>query len=316
MFASDFDRKGLTGSFLFAITIEVAIFLLFLSYQHKQKMEDYKLTEITMLEEIPDEQKPMELEKPKKMFDMFKQLIPIKQNQQLELAKPKALDLKKPEMDLKKPQALSLDKTKLDALKPNMKTLDLDNEIGKKKISPAMIEQQKLALDNEKKLAAGPSKLNLSANAPKTNSFLPVNRPAISADAMAKGGSGLKTMAPKLEKPTPEPKRQAEENIVIKKEKGTALLITGQLSGRQILRKTSPIYPRWAEEQGIEAQVAVAFTVRSDGSVKDNLYIEKTSGYPELDDLAKEALVQFMFAPLSSSEDQSGTAIFVYKLSR
>ena len=315
MFASDYDRKGVTGSFIFAFTLELVLFLLFLGYRHQQKLQDYKLTEITMLEEVPDEKKPLEIEKPKKMMDIFKQLIPIKQNQQIELAKPKALDMKKPEMDLKKPQALSLDKEKLDALKPNMKTLDLDNEIGRKKISPAMIQQQKLALENQNKLAAAPSRLNLSASAPKSNSFLPMARPAISTDA-SRAGSGLKTMAPKLDKPTPEPKKQAEENVVIKKEKGTALLITGQLSGRAILRKTAPRYPRWAEEQGVEAQVAVNFTVRADGSVKDNLYIEKTSGYPELDDLAKEALQQFQFAPLSTSEDQTGTAIFVFKLSR
>jgi TonB family protein len=315
MFASDYDRKGLSGSFLFTFVLEVGIALLLLGYQHKQKMEEYKLTEINMLEEVPDEKKPLEIEKPKKMMDIFKQLIPIKQNQQIELAKPKALDMKKPEMDLKKPQALSLDKEKM-ALNPNMKTLDLDNEIGKKKISPAMVQQQKLALENQNKLAAAPSKLNLSANNSKANSFLPMNHPSISAEAMARGNAGLTTMAPKLDKPTPEPKKQAEENIVIKKEKGTALLITGQLSGRGILRKTAPQYPRWAEEQGIEAQVAVAFTVRSDGSVKDNLYIEKTSGYPELDDLAKEALTQFSFVSIPGSEDQSGTAIFVFKLSR
>jgi TonB family protein len=318
MFASDYDRKNLGGSFIFTVVLEVAVFLLIFGYSHKQKMEDYKLTEITMLEEVPDEKpKPvMEVEKPKKMMDMFKQLIPIKQNNQIELSKPKALDLQKPEMNMNKPQALSLDKSKMDALKPNMKTLDLDNEIGQKKISPAMVQQQKLAIENQNKLAAAPSKLNLSSNAPKTNSFLPSSRPAISAAAMARGGGGLKTVAPKLEKPTPAPKKAADENIVIKKDKGTALLITGQLSGRGILKRTSPSYPRWAEEQGIEAQVAVAFTVRADGSVKDNLYIEKTSGYPEIDDIAKEALQQFLFAPLSSSEDQSGTAIFVFKLSR
>lgn len=174
MFASDYDRKNLGGSFIFTVVLEVAVFLLIFGYSHKQKMEDYKLTEITMLEEVPDEKpKPvMEVEKPKKMMDMFKQLIPIKQNNQIELSKPKALDLQKPEMNMNKPQALSLDKSKMDALKPNMKTLDLDNEIGQKKISPAMVQQQKLAIENQNKLAAAPSKLNLSSNAPKTNSFL------------------------------------------------------------------------------------------------------------------------------------------------
>jgi TonB family protein len=315
MFASDYDKKGISGSFIFTLILHVSVLLLFLSYQHKKQMEDYKLTEITMLEEVPDEKKPPEIEKPKKMFDILKQLIPVKQKMELALDKPKALDLKKPEMNLNKPQALALDKNKMDNLKPAMKTLDLDNEIGKKKISPQMVEQQKLALAQQRTLANAPQKLNINASAARS-SFLPSERPAISVDAMAKAGSGLKGVAVKVV-PTPAPKKaEAEEKINIAPQRGTQLLITGQLSGRSIMRKTSPQYPRWAEEQGIQAEVAIDFTVKGDGSVKDNLMVSRTSGYPELDDLAKEALLQFMFAPLSSGDDQTGTAVFVYKLSR
>jgi TonB family protein len=315
MFASDYDKKGLSGSLIFTFILHVAILLLFFNYQHKKQLEDYKLTEITMLEEVPDEKKPPEIEKPKKMFDILKQLIPIKQKMDLAMDKPKALDLKKPEMNLNKPQALALDKNKLDNLKPAMKTLDLDNEIGKKKITPQMVEQQKLAVAQQRQLANAPQKLNISASAAR-NSFLPSERPAISVDAMARAGAGLKGVAVKVE-PTPVPKKaEPEEKINIAPQRGTQLLITGQLSGRAITRKTSPQYPRWAEEQGIQAEVAIDFTVKADGSVKDNLMVSRTSGYPELDDLAKDALLQFMFAPLSSSDDQTGTAVFVYKLSR
>jgi TonB family protein len=223
------------------------------------------------------------------------------------------LDLKKPEMNLAKPQALALDKTKMDSLKPALK-LDLDNEIGAKKINPQMVEQQKLALAQQRQLAAAPNKLNINMSQSRS-SFLPAARPAVSMDSM-RAGSGLKTEAVKIV-PTPEPRKAAaEEKISIAPQKGTALLITGQLSGRNIMRKTAPQYPRWAEEQGIQAQVAIDFTVRADGSVKENLMVSRTSGYPELDELAKEALLTFMFAPLSTSDDQTGTAVFVYKLSR
>ena len=315
MFASDRNTKGVSASFVFSIIVHALLIFLFMRAQQKSKeLADYKLTEITMLEQIPDEKKPMALEKPKKMFDILKHVIPIKQKMELAVDKPKALDLKKPEMNLAKPQALALDKTKLDNLKPALK-LDLDNEIGAKKISPQMVEQQKLALAQERKLAAAPAKLNINMNAASKNSFLPASRPAISTDSM-RAGSGLKTEAVKIVA-TPTPKAvAAEERISIAPQKGTALLITGQLSGRNIIRKTAPQYPRWAEEQGIQAQVAIDFTVRSDGSVKDNLMVSRTSGYPELDDLAKEALVTFMFAPISGSDDQTGTAVFVYKLSR
>ncbi len=314
MFANDRDVKGVSGSFIFSVIVHLLIiFLIFRAQQKSKELADYKLTEINMLEQVPDEKKPLEVEKPKKMFDILKQLIPIKQKMDIALDKPKALDLKKPEMNLAKPQALALDKTKMDSLKPALK-LDLDNEIGAKKINPQMVEQQKLALAQERKLAAAPSKLNMNMAASKS-SFLPAARPAVSMDAM-RAGSGLKTEAVKIV-PTPEPKKaSAEEKISIAPQKGTALLITGQLSGRNIMRKTAPQYPRWAEEQGIQAQVAIDFTVRADGSVKENLMVSRTSGYPELDELAKEALLTFMFAPLSTSDDQTGTAVFVYKLSR
>lgn len=314
MFANDKDAKGVSASFMFSIVVHLLIiFLIFRVQQKSKELADYKLTEINMLEQVPDEKKPVEIEKPKKMFDILKQLIPIKQKMEIALDKPKALDLKKPEMNLAKPMALALDKSKMDSLKPALK-LDLDNEIGSKKISPQMVEQQKLALAQERKLAAAPSKLNINMNATSKSSFLPSARPAISTNAM-RSGSTLKTEAVKIV-PTPTPKVAAEEKISIAPQKGTALLITGQLSGRNIMRKTAPSYPRWAEEQGIQAQVAIDFTVRSDGSVKDNLMVSRTSGYPELDDLAKEALATFMFAPISGSDDQTGTAVFVYKLSR
>jgi TonB family protein len=314
MFANDYDRKGISLSLTFTIILHVAILLLFFNYQHKKQMEDYSLTEVQMLQEVPDEQKPPpEIEKPKKLFDFLKQMIPIKQKMSIALDQPKMLDLKKPEMSMNKPQMLALDKNKMD-LKPAMKAIDLDNEVGKTKISPAMVEHQKLMTAQQNKLANAPQRLNINMNASRS-SFLPQERPAISVDAMARG-NGLKAIAVKVE-PTPAPKKkEVDEQVNIAPQRGTQLLITGQLSGRGIIRKTSPHYPRWAEEQGIQAQVSIDFTVSADGSVKDNLMVSRTSGYPELDDLAKEALQQFMFAPLSSSEDQTGTAVFVYQLSR
>ncbi|MCE5301252.1 MAG: energy transducer TonB [Spirochaetia bacterium] len=318
MFASDYHKKGVAGSFATSLILHIVVFLMIFSLINKNKrdIEDYTLTEITMLEEVPEEKKmPVpEMEKPKKMFDILKQVIPIKQNQQIQLAKPQALDLKKPEMNINKPSALSLDKSKMDTLKP-AKALDLDNEIGQKKLSPAMIEQQKIALAQQNKLQTTTSKININTSTQKSG-FLPSSRPVISAAAAARSGSGLKTAAIAVPTPTPAVKAASADNIVIPKEKGTALLISGQISGRTITRKLAPQYPRWAEEQGIEAQVTISFSVRPDGSVKDNAYVDRTSGYPELDQLALEALQQFRWVSISSSDDQSGMATFVYKLAR
>jgi len=316
MFADDFDRKGVAGSFTVSITIHLLVLMLFLFYQYKQRiaLKDYTLTEITMIEELPEEAKPMRIEKPKKMFDILKQIIPIKQKQQLSVSKPQELKLDKPKAKLEAPKALSLDKSKLDKLKPNMKAIDLDNEIGKKAISPAMMKQQ-LELQKQQKLASAPStKLDMSSS--KKSSILPsMGKPAISTGSTRRT-SGLKQSSFKLGKPTPEPKRDtssSDGNIVIDRK---PLLITGEIAGREILVAKKPIYPRWAQQQGLEAAVTIFFTVRPDGSVKENAVIERSSGNTELDDLAKDALLQFKFARIDGFEDQSGYATFRYMLER
>ena len=92
MFAADYNKKGVAGAYAVSITVHVLILILVLSYTNKQKkmLEDYMLTEITMIQEIPDAQmpqRPVEIEKPKNMFERFKQIIPVKQEAKIELAK-------------------------------------------------------------------------------------------------------------------------------------------------------------------------------------------------------------------------------------
>jgi TonB family protein len=315
MFASDYDRKGTFGSYTFSIIAHLLALLMIMMYQQHQRkaLADYTLTEINMIQQVPDEQKPVELEKPKKMFDFLKQLIPIKQTAQLALSKPQELKIEKPKMELSKPQALDMDKTKLD-MKPAMKAIDLDNEVGKTKISPAMVQAQ-IALQKQQQLAQSPiNKLNLN-NKASSSSFLPMARPAISMNS-GQMSSGLKQSSFKLGQPTPEQKKSSllSENVMI--EKKQALLIEGDVAGRRLITAKKPSYPRWLQDQGIEAAVTLQFAVTPDGTVKDTIMVEKTSGYTELDDLAKEALLQFKFEALSIGADQSGYATFRFMLER
>ncbi len=74
--------------------------------------------------------------------------------------------------------------------------------------------------------------------------------------------------------------------------------IRGPLSRRTVLYRELPSYPEWAEKKGIEAGVSVHFVVLSNGEVKDNIYVVKTSGYPVLDKLVMEALRNWKFASL------------------
>ncbi len=87
---------------------------------------------------------------------------------------------------------------------------------------------------------------------------------------------------------------------------GKGFEIGGPVGDRRISRRKLPEYPDWAEEKGISAMVKIYFTVRPDGTIRSTMRILASSGYAELDDLAKEALVQWRFS--STSADSSETA--------
>ncbi len=94
--------------------------------------------------------------------------------------------------------------------------------------------------------------------------------------------------------------------------------IEGQLAGRTVIRQVKPIYPDWAQKQGIEATVKYQIIVLPNGLVKeDEIELEQTSGYRELDRAVYDALIQWEFAPLPSDviqANQSGTVPFTFDL--
>ncbi|NIM02690.1 TonB family protein [bacterium] len=94
--------------------------------------------------------------------------------------------------------------------------------------------------------------------------------------------------------------RSAADKKVAKREpRGRVIFeIRGPLSRRTVLYREIPSYPEWAEKKGIEAGVSVHFVVLSNGKVKDNIYVVRTSGYPVLDKLVMEALRNWRFASL------------------
>ena len=86
---------------------------------------------------------------------------------------------------------------------------------------------------------------------------------------------------------------------------GKGFEIGGPIGDRKITHRRLPDYPAWAEEKGITAMVKVYFTVRPDGTVRHNLRIVTSSGYEELDDLAKEALLAWRFSPTAGDSSES-----------
>jgi TonB family protein len=93
--------------------------------------------------------------------------------------------------------------------------------------------------------------------------------------------------------------------------------IAGPLNNRPILHKVIPQYPAWAEEQGIIGSVRIWFTVTADGSVRSNMRVTKTTGYPDLDKLALDALKEWRFAVFNTADESSqwGIITFTFSLS-
>jgi TonB family protein len=93
--------------------------------------------------------------------------------------------------------------------------------------------------------------------------------------------------------------------------------IDGALARRRILKMSLPRYPRWAEEKGIEAQISVRLAATVRGDVEPDLYILRTSGYPELDRLVLDAVKSIVFAPEPDSDagrQDIGVVTFNFKL--
>lgn len=93
--------------------------------------------------------------------------------------------------------------------------------------------------------------------------------------------------------------------------------LMGPIADRPVVHYQSPLYPDWAEFQGVEASVSLYFVVRPDGRIKENILVEKTSGFEDFDANAVSALRTWRFQELGagSSGEQWGRITFHYRLS-
>lgn len=92
--------------------------------------------------------------------------------------------------------------------------------------------------------------------------------------------------------------------------------MAGPVADRPIISYTAPNYPDWAKGEGVEASVMIYFVVRPNGQVKENVMVQKTSGFADFDDNAVNAILTWRFQPLSEGQtgDQWGTIMFQYRL--
>ena len=78
-------------------------------------------------------------------------------------------------------------------------------------------------------------------------------------------------------------------------EGGVSWSLEGDAGDRRVLRRTAPKSPDWVGTRGLDLTVAVRFQVLPDGRVKPGAVIQKTSGFPEIDRLALDALKGWRF---------------------
>ncbi len=113
--------------------------------------------------------------------------------------------------------------------------------------------------------------------------------------------------------------RPAEANTArpeSRREIQPGISLEGPVSGRPLVRYDAPDYPDWARRDGVEVTVELSFTVLPSGQVKENIRVERTSGYRDFDERAQTSLRQWRFARLGggATGEQWGRIEFNYRL--
>jgi len=134
------------------------------------------------------------------------------------------------------------------------------------------------------------------------------------------GGSGAvdleKIPTKELDKITQE--TSSKENAKISKapsKSTTRITISGPLSSRKITYKPSTPYPLWAQKRGLSATISVQIAVNPDGTVKENIFVTRTSGFGSWDRLVINSVRQWKFSALKGSGImQTGIVTFNFVL--
>jgi TonB family protein len=90
----------------------------------------------------------------------------------------------------------------------------------------------------------------------------------------------------------------------------------GPIADRPVVNQVKPVYPDWATREAVEGTVTLYFVVRPDGSVRENVLIQKTAGFEDFDENARTALRAWRFEPLHEGRtgDQWGTITFNFRM--
>ncbi len=135
--------------------------------------------------------------------------------------------------------------------------------------------------------------------------------------ALTRGGTGVgQALVPAVPAaPRPAPAAASEGDATARRIVAGATLL-GPVADRPVLRYAIPDYPDWAKRDGVEAAVTLYFVVRPDGSVRENVLVQKTAGFEDFDENARTALRTWRFESLRAGRtgDQWGTVTFHFRL--
>ena len=76
---------------------------------------------------------------------------------------------------------------------------------------------------------------------------------------------------------------------------GDSWSLEGPAGARRIVSRVLPESPDWVSQRGLELSVQVRFSVLADGAVASGVVVKKTSGFPEIDRRAVEAIRRWRF---------------------
>ena len=132
------------------------------------------------------------------------------------------------------------------------------------------------------------------------------------------GGHGL---APALAPATPHGEGSASEQPAKGGDAGVrrtlaGVTLMGPVADRPIVSHVTPEYPEWAKREAVEGSVTLMFIVRPDGTIKENVLVQKTAGFEDFDENARTALRAWRFQALRDGRvgEQWGTITFHFRL--
>lgn len=91
---------------------------------------------------------------------------------------------------------------------------------------------------------------------------------------------------------------------------GVSWTMDGPIGSRRALKRAAPASPDWVGTRGLDLTVTVGFRVLPDGTVKPGAVIRKTSGFPEIDRRALDALSRWLFEPAADAPETWGRVTF------